>query len=82
MAQVGMDDDAQLLEVFEVPVDGGEVDIGGPGLHLAGQLLGRLVPLGAEDGLQEEAPGRGGAPPSFSHQRQHGVHGARRGPVP
>ena len=37
---------------------------------VAAKLLGRLVPLGGEDGLQDEAAGRGHPPPVLSDESQ------------
>ena len=54
MAQVGVDDDAEALELIEVAVDGRQVDVRGLLLHLGGQILGRVVTLGVET-----APGGG-----------------------
>ena len=58
VAQVGVDDDPEPLELVEVAVDGREVDVGGRGLDLGGQLFGRAVAGGPRRGSRGGAGGR------------------------
>ena len=57
--EMGMDVEAQPLELIEVAVDGGDVDVGSLGLDLVTELLGRPVTFGGEEGTEEEASRRG-----------------------
>jgi hypothetical protein len=50
-----MDDHAEALELVEVPVDGGQVDVRSLGLDLARQFLGRPVTLGCEQRVEEDS---------------------------
>ena len=52
VAKMGVDDDAKAFELFEVPVDRRQVDIGGLVLHLGRQLLGGPMSAGGEQGPQ------------------------------
>ena len=54
--EMGVHDDAEALQLVEVAVDGGEVDVGGLGLHFAGELLGRPVAFRREQRAQQEPP--------------------------
>jgi len=49
-------DHAEPLELLQVAIDGGEVDVGRLGLDELGQLLGAAVPRHVEQGMEEEAP--------------------------
>ena len=53
--EVGMDDDPEPFELLEVPVDGGEVDVGSSRLDDGRQILGAVMARVVEDGLQEQA---------------------------
>jgi hypothetical protein len=49
-------DDTDVLELFEIPVDRGEVHIGCLLLNRLGQRLGAHVSFRAEQDLEQEAP--------------------------
>ena len=51
--KVGVDDDAELLEVLQVAVDGRDVDLGRPRLYRLGQVLGTAVLARLEEHLQQ-----------------------------
>ena len=53
LVEVGVDDDPQLLELFEDPVHGGGADVGLELLDLVGDLVGSLVAGGADQDLGE-----------------------------
>jgi hypothetical protein len=61
VSEVCMDDDAQALELLEVAIDGGSVDVGGEGADRDQELLGGGVvhPL---DQRGEDQPACGGHP--------------------
>ena len=56
MAQMGVLDDAQLLELLQIAVDGREMDIGGPLLHRRGQGFGRQMAVRVEEDLEDDPP--------------------------
>jgi hypothetical protein len=58
VSEVGVVDEAEPLELVEVAVDGGQVDVGGEGLHVGGQLLGRAVGASGVEAAKEQPPGR------------------------
>ncbi len=60
MTQVGVFDDAQLLELLQIPVDGGEMDVGGPPLDGCGQLFGGQMAVRLEEDLENDPAGRRG----------------------
>ena len=43
MAEMGMDDDTEPLELLEVAIDGRQVHIGRESLHLGCEVLGRVM---------------------------------------
>ena len=55
MPEMGVHDDTEALQLVEVAVDGREVDVGGLGLHFAGELLGRPVAFRGKQRAQQEA---------------------------
>jgi hypothetical protein len=76
-----MDDDAQLLEILQIPVDGREVDIGRPGLNPAGQLLSRLMAVSLKDRLEQQATGRRHPSTPLPDQSQDVLDRGGGGPV-
>jgi hydrogenase nickel incorporation protein HypA/HybF len=64
VSEVRVDDDAQSLQLVEVAVDGGQVDVRSLLLDLCGQVFRRVVGLGLEECPQQETPG-GSDPPSL-----------------
>lgn len=56
MSEMGMDDDPEALELFQVAIDGRQVHVRGSRLDDGGQVLGAVVSRVVEDGLQEQAP--------------------------
>ena len=58
VAQVGVADEAELLEQFQGPVDRGDVDPAGPLVHLGEDLLRRCV-VQSRNGLENELTLRG-----------------------
>jgi hypothetical protein len=71
VADVGVDHDAQALELVEVAVDGRGVHVGQLGLHGCRQLLGAPVLAGREERAEEDPPRRGDPSPVLSHHGQH-----------
>ena len=55
MSQVRVNDNTQSLQLVEVSIDGGQVDVGSLFLHLCGQIFCRMVTLGPEQGPQQQA---------------------------
>ncbi len=87
VAQMGVDDDPEVLEVVQAPVDGGHVDPGCPFLDGRGQLLGGEVGVGVKKNVEQDAARRRG-PPAPGAQRGyhpvnagHLVRGSRPGPL-
>jgi hypothetical protein len=74
MAEVGVDDDPETLELVQVSVDRGDVHPGCPSLYRSRQLLGGQVALGAEEHLQHCPAGQRGAPTPGAHGNQDLIH--------
>ncbi len=74
VGQVGVVDDAQLLEGVEGPVDGGDVHRREAAVHLGGDVLGRDVRLGGEEGFEDGLPGRCPAHPVGREPVEDGGH--------
>ncbi len=55
VTEVGVGDDPEVLEVLEIAVDGGQVDVGRPSLHGCGEGLGTHMAVGLEEHLEEDA---------------------------
>jgi len=70
VAEMGMDDDAQPLQVVEVAVDRRDVDIGSDGLDLGAQFLGGAVSSGIEQRVQEQDAGARHPSPLLPKQGQ------------
>ena len=68
VTEVGVDHDTEALELFEVAVDRREVDVGGLGLHLDGQLLGSPVARVSEERPEDDAPRRRDAATVLAHE--------------
>ena len=75
VAEVGVDDYAQLLQLLEVPIDGGQSDIRCLGLDRLGQLFSRPVARTVEQCLEEQPPGAGDPAAVLANQSQHVFHG-------
>ena len=75
VGEMGVDDDAQLFELIEVAVNGGEVGVGGLGLDLGGQLFGGPVPGLIDEGLEQEAARAGHSPAAGPEEGHHVVNG-------
>ena len=56
VALVGMDDDAHLLELFEVPIDRRQGDVGSLRLDHLGQSLCGPMTRSIEEGVEEKPP--------------------------
>jgi len=71
--EVGVDHHAEPLEFVEVPVHGGQCDVGSVRLNPLGQILDGPVSRTVEERLEQEPP-RGGDPSAvLAHQSQHVV---------
>ncbi len=69
VAEAGAVDDAEPLQFLQVAVDRGQVHVGGVGADLGGQFLRAAVFLAAEQGLQQQPPGRGGPSAVLADER-------------
>jgi hypothetical protein len=68
VTQMSVDHDTEALELVEVPVDRGQVDVGGELLNGLGQVLRRAVGTTFEELLKQE-PARGGYPTTSGSQQ-------------
>ena len=76
MPEMGMDDDAEPLQLLEVAIDGRQVHVGGPRLDDGGEVLGAVVARVVEDGLEEQAPRVRDPPAALADQGEDVVDGA------
>ena len=75
MPEMGMDDDAEPLQLLQVAIDRRQVDVGGPRLDEDGEVLGAVVAGVVEDGLEEQATGVRDPPATLADQGEHVVNG-------
>ena len=75
MTQVGMNDDPHLFELFEVPIDRRQIDVGSLRLDHLSQLFGGPMAGRIEEGMEEEPSGTSDPPSSLPDQGQHIVDG-------
>lgn len=68
VSEMGVDDDAQALQIVEISVDGRHVDFGRDRLDLGPQFVGGPVPRGSEQRVEEE-DSRAGHPSPLSPQQ-------------
>lgn len=73
MAEVGMDDYPEALELLEIPVDGRERDVGRLVLDLGRELLGGSVHVSTKEAAHEKPARRGDPSTSKAELREHVV---------
>ena len=81
VSEMGVDDDAQALQIVEIPVDGRHVDLGRDGLDLGPQFVGGPVPRGSEQRVEEEDSRAGHPSPLGPQQGQRPLDGIDTGAV-
>lgn len=75
VTEVGMDHYSDPLQLLQVPVDRGEVNVRSAGLNGLGHLLGAQMSLGREQRFENDPPRRGGSPAHRAEQGDHVLHG-------
>ena len=76
MPEMGMDDNAEPLQLLQVAIDRRQVDVGGSRLDEDGEVLGAVVAGIVEDGLEEQAAGVRDPPAALADQGEDVVNGA------
>jgi len=73
VSEMGVDDDAQALQIVENPVDGRHVDLGRDHLDLGTELVGGPVPRRSEQSVEKEDPRAGHPSPLGTQEGQRSL---------